>query len=249
MAAPLQDFFSLASYGGGTDEFGNPSISQIDAGNQAGDPTAMGTANLLHSMGAMTLNAPDESGNRGGGTAFNIDYDKLPKMDNGMSPLGWDRSPYTPGSNGDSSKVFDPSQIHEDSLYGEVTPKGNITHKNSDFLDTIGNYMPAAIAAAMSAVTLNPSMLGADFVGGLGSFGAGAFKAGEGLMDGQKLNPLGLASGFAPSIPGVGDAISGVSNSLGPVSQFLPAVMQFAQGKGLNPIQIAQLIARMSGGH
>lgn len=128
MAAPLQDVFSLASWGGGTDEFGNPSYLQTGA-----DPTA------ALATGAFTPRTGDV-----GGQGFQVDWSKLPKTAAGTSAAGW-----TPWAN-NTDKLINPKLLINDPNYGWITPGLNIK-QDHDFLTTVGNMMPLIIATLMSA--------------------------------------------------------------------------------------------------
>lgn len=164
MAAPLQDIFSLLSWGGGTDEYGNPSYQQTGA-----DPST------VLATGALTPTARDSQGNVAGGQGFQVDWSKLPKTAAGTTAAGW--TPWGP----DASKLINSKYLINDPNYGWITPGANIK-RDSDFLTTLGNMMPLIIATLAGGAILNPAMLGPGFTGGLGSIAGGGFKAIENLL-------------------------------------------------------------------
>lgn len=234
MSAPLQDLFALRSWGGGTDEFGNPSYTQVDAGNQAGDAPIAQVAQQLQQSGALTpTNNPAQSA----GVGFNVDYSKLPTVNVGGKPM--DVSGFSPWASPQQSagnKLFNPNALVYSPDYGWVTPSGNIKSPN-DFLDKIGNAMPAVIAAIAGAATLDPAMLGAQFTGGLGSLGAGLFNQAGNVIEGNKFNPMALLG------PGLG--AMGMPSWAGPVAGM---GINAARGGGINPLTLLMTLGRMAGG-
>ncbi len=146
------------------------------------------------------------------------------------SPSSFGTALYNP------SVYNDPNKVQYDPRYGAINASGT----KEDMLDKIGDMTPAVLGAIMSMVTLNPEMLGADFVGGLGSVGSGLFKGAEGLMQGNKPDPLSLAGSALGSFGGA----LGIPDNL---QAFIGPALRAATGGGLNPIQLALALAKSGG--
>lgn len=209
MTAPLSDIFQALSAGGGTDEYGNLTYQLSPS---------------LQATGAFTPTSPDESGNTSG-TAFSVDYSKLPKTVAGTTVQGW--VPWADPSTADMSKIIDPSKLVNDPNYGWITP-GNNLKPATDFLTQVGNAIPAAIGAIGGAVTLNPAMLGADFAGGLGAFGSGAFNLAGNVVEGNKIDPISAAISLGGSAAGLPSWMTSAAKT----------AYGLTQGQQLNPFSL-----------
>ncbi len=128
------------------------------------------------------------------------------------------------------------SQVSYDPRYGAINTSGT----KEDMLDKVGDFTPAVLGALGAAVTLNPAMLGADFAGGLGSVGSWLFKGAEGLMQGNKLDPLSLAGSALGSFGGALNLPANLQAFVGPA-------LRAATGGGFNPIQLALSLAKSGG--
>jgi len=224
MSAPLADVFSLLSYGGGTDEYGNPSYLQVDAGKQAGDPSIAQVAQQLQQSGALTAASPQQAG-----VGFNVDYSKLPKTSLGTSVQGWSPTPYQPGSNGDPSKLFNSKAVINDPNYGWITRTANVNNASGDVLDRYGGAIPYAIMAGLGAgfgaLTPLSGMLGQ------------AFNQAGNVIEGNKFNPLTL---LGIGLGGLG--VPSWATTLGGLG------MNAARGGGINPITALLTLGRLAQG-
>ena len=158
MAAPLADLFTLASWGGGTDEFGNSSLAQTGV-------DAAGVQNVLNT-GALTATTP-YSGGGTGGQGYQVDYLKLPKVaGTNTSAAGW-----VPWANS-TNKLIDPSLLRNDPNYGWIVPGADIK-SDHDPLTQFGNMLPALLGTIFGGAILGP---------GMGAIGSTIFKQLENVL-------------------------------------------------------------------
>jgi hypothetical protein len=164
--AVLSEINQAASWGGGTDEYGNPTYT----------PSA-----ALQATGAFQGPSVDSQGNRTyalpaapGTTDSAINFNALPKTAAGTSIRGW--TPFD--SNVPANYWRNPNMKVNDPTWGTITPGLNFKGPGNDWLDKVGSYMPIIIATLMSAVTANPGMLAGGagtFAGTLGTLGGTLF--------------------------------------------------------------------------
>jgi len=198
-------------------------------------------------------------GDSGGYQVANPEWDKW-AQDNpqaaaqyNQQSLGGQGGVAQPLFNHSSQTGADTGNFWFDPQHGFLTSPTNF---HNGGWEKVGQYLPEAIMAAGSALTMNPGMLGEAFAGsGLGAAG-GLFKAGEGYLQNGQINPLSLAGsavgafGGQLGLPSMGDMVGGMGIPA-QAMQFMPQILQVAMGKGINPVQLALSLAKsgaLSGG-